>query len=66
MLNQTTFVVTRYLTENKAGGWEGKWGNKTVLDYESERSNHSRTQSPSYARSTEYDEGLWQNPNRIP
>ena len=27
---------------------------------------HSRTQSPSYARSTERDEGLWPNPNRIP
>jgi hypothetical protein len=24
--------------------------------------NHSRTQSPSYARSTERDEGLWPNP----
>ena len=23
---------------------------------------HSRTQSPSYARSTERDEGLWPNP----
>ena len=24
--------------------------------------NHSRTQSPSYARSTERDKGLWPNP----
>ena len=29
-------------------------------------SGHSRTQSPSYARSTDGDEGLWPNPNRIP
>jgi hypothetical protein len=55
------------LVRTNACQYNSRFGLKTCE--KSQRSNerltplpHSRTQSPSYARSTERDEGLWPNP----